>query len=433
MRHLLFCLLLLIVPDPLYADLKNYIQKPEPKARWELKKKQELDSGTIYSIHFISQEWQTITWEHELVVYYPKKVKPHATMFLWVTGGKPSMGSTVQAYDLALKMHAPVAFLFDIPNQPLLDGKKEDTLIAETFTRYLKSKDEDWPLLFPMVKSVIKAMDILQEFSKKEWQTELAHFVIAGASKRGWTSWLTGSTGDPRVRAIAPMVIDTLNMMKQMPHQIESYGAPSQAIEDYLKRELVPIPDTPEAKKLWRMVDPWSYRSKLLMPKLIVNGTNDPYWTQDALNLYWEDLAGDKWLLYVPNAGHGLDQKEQNRKHRTRAVNTVAVFARMQIEGTRLPVLKWSHEGTTHCTLKVQSQPAPKAARIWSTTAPTRDFRKATWKDQSLDIKEGRISYECEPPADGFRVFFAECEYELDGLPYYLSTQLRIIGASKNK
>ncbi len=85
---------------------------------------------------------------------------------------------------------APIAILYDIPNQPLLDGKKEDALIAETFVRALETKDMSWPLLFPMAKSVVKAMDALQAFSKEELKLPVTQFVLSAprnaGGQRGW-------------------------------------------------------------------------------------------------------------------------------------------------------------------------------------------------------------------------------------------------------
>src|SRR5580692_6513732 len=141
------------------ADLFDYVKKPDDAFAWKLKEKKETPEGTVYDLHLVSQVWQGITWEHQLQVYLPKGVKPTATMFLWNTGGKAGPASVVFGMELARKMQAPVAFLYGIPNQPLFDGKKEDALIAETFVRYLESKDESWPLLFPMVKSMVRAMD----------------------------------------------------------------------------------------------------------------------------------------------------------------------------------------------------------------------------------------------------------------------------------
>lgn len=430
-RHFMSLILLAAFAGGARADLFDYVKQPDAAFSWKLKSKSETPDGTIYDLHLVSQVWQGIKWEHQLQVYLPKGVKPTATMFLWNQGGKASPTSTAFGMSLAKKMNAPVAFLYGIPNQPLFDGKKEDALIAETFVRYLKTKDESWPLLFPMVKSLVRAMDALQQFAKEEWKIEVTHFVVSGGSKRGWTTWLTAAA-DPRVKALAPCVIDTLNMAAQLPHQLKSFGRYSDMIHDYTERGLVPMPDTPEAKKLWAMVDPWIHRAKITQPKMIINGANDPYWTQDALNLYWDDLKADKWVLYVPNAGHNLAQKHDGVNvipDMTRAGNTLSAFARHYIHDTPMPKVQWQHEGKNpKMTLKVEADPAPKSARVWSTQAATRDFRQSKWTDRPLDVKGKTIAVDMETPATGFVVFFAELEYQIGGMPYFLSTQLRIAG-----
>jgi PhoPQ-activated pathogenicity-related protein len=415
------------------ADLAKYLAKPELAYRWKLNKNSDTAAGKTYDLELVSQTWQGITWKHSLRVVLPKKVTPKATMFLWNTGGNPSPRSILMALDMADKMQAPVCFLYGIPNQPLLDGKlREDALIAETFVRYLKTTDDTWPLLFPMVKSLVKAMDALQEFARREWKVEVKSFVVSGASKRGWTTWLTGAS-DRRVKAIAPLVFDTLNMQKQLPHQLKSYGAYSEMIRDYIRRDLVPPPQTPRGKKLWGLVDPWVYRDRLKLPKLILNGTNDPYWTQDALNLYWDDLEGPRWVEYVPNAGHGLAQnKAGGQPDFERALGTLAAFARAYIHDEPLPKLTWKHtEAADRYRLSVTSNPAPKVVRLWHADAPTRDFRKSTWKEQALRRNKGASAGEMTAPATGCRAFFIECEYETDGFPFFLSTQIRIIGTPK--
>ena len=425
----------LVVAGTARADLFEYVKKADPEYAWKVVSKSETPDGTVYDLHLVSQVWHGIKWEHQLQVYLPKDVKPTTTMFLWNQGGKANKGTVAEGMSLAKKMNAPVAFLFGIPNQPLFEGKlTEDKLIAETFVRYLKTKDENWPLLFPMVKSLVRAMDALQAFAKEEWKIEVTHFVVAGGSKRGWTTWLTAAA-DARVKALAPCVFDTLNMAAQLPHQLKSYGRYSDMIADYTKRGLVPMPDTPEAKRLWAMVDPWVQRAKIKQPKMIINGTNDPYWTQDALNLYWNDLQGDKWVLYVPNAGHNLVQKHDGINilpDMTRAGNTLAAFARHQIHDVPMPKLKWQHEGKSpKLTLKVEADPAPKAARVWSAQSETTDFRQAKWADRPLEVNGKTITVEMETPSQGFVAFFAEMEYEIGGLRYFLSTQLRIAGQAK--
>jgi PhoPQ-activated pathogenicity-related protein len=412
------------------ADLAEYVKKPEPKYSWKLKERINSPQGTVYDLELVSQEWEGIVWTHQLQVYQPREASPAATMLLYNTGGKANPGNVAFGMELAAKVRAPVAILYDIPNQPLLEDRKEDALIAETFVRHLATKDDNWPLLFPMVKSVVKSMDALQAFSKEEWKEPVKDFIVSGASKRGWTTWLTAAS-DPRVKAFAPLVIDTLNMTEQMAYQKESFGRYSDMIHDYTERGLVPIPKTEEAKRLWQMVDPYFYRDKLKQPKLIINGNNDPYWTTDALNLYWDELQGEKYVVYVANAGHDLNQGTKDKPDRTRAVNALAAFARHETTNKPLPQLSWRYDAGDRLRLTVEATQAPKAARLWVATAPTKDFRKSKWVEQAVTLDGTQIKGLVDPPAEGCLAFYAELDYEIDGIPYHLCTQLRVAGKPK--
>ena len=261
-----------------------------------------------------------------------------------------------------------------VPNQPLLDGKTEDELIAETFVRYLQTKDENWPLLFPMVKSAVKAMDAVQAWSRENGKP-VARFVVTGGSKRGWTTWLTGAVDD-RVIAIAPMVIVMLNLGPQGPNQLKVWGQYSEQIHDYVERGLMETVATPTGTNLWKMVDPFTYRQRLLKPKLLINGANDRYWTLDALDLYWNDLQGPKYLIELPNAGHDL------KVNRDWATSGLGAFFHHVVLNRPMPQLTWDFAegagGDFHVTIR--SSPAPQAARIWTARSENRDFRESKWE-----------------------------------------------------
>jgi len=417
-----------LVAPPSFADLQEYVRRPETAFEWQIKNKIERPGARIYDLHFVSQVWQGIKWRHQLQIYLPAEATPGSTMFLWVTGGGATPETIALGLELARKIKAPVGFLYRIPNQPLLEGNlREDDLIAETFVRYLKTGDENWPLLLPMVKSVVKAMDVAQAFAAQERLTSPEKFIVAGASKRGWTTWLTAAV-DRRVSAIAPVVIDVLNMRAQMSQQLESLGSFSARLTPYSSRGLLPIPDTAEGRRLLSIVDPWAYRDKLTMPKLIVNGTNDLYWATGALNLYWDGIPKDKWILYIPNAGHNLRRQDRPPGEQLNdLINGLAAFARQQIGGTPMPSINWKHETVDgKLRLTIDAAPVPLAARLWIAASPTADFRAASWREQPLKFSEGHMVGEITPPETGRVAFFGEGEYEIDSLRYKLSTQIRL-------
>src|SRR5262245_18403561 len=199
------------------------------------------------------------------------------------------------------------------------------------------------------------------------------------------------ATIDLRVRSIAPVVIDTLNMLAQMPRQLKAFGAYSASLAPYTSRGLMPIPETPEGQRLLSMVDPWEYRGKLALPKLIVISTNDFDWATDALNLYWKELAGNKWVVYVPNAGHDLRRQDKPKSDElTDFVNDLAAYVRHQIGRRSMPNLTWKRETVNgRLRLTIDANPAPKRARLWLAQTVTQDFLRANWTEHSVSLSDG--------------------------------------------
>jgi PhoPQ-activated pathogenicity-related protein len=100
--------------------------------------------------------------------------------------------------------------------------RSEDEIIAYTWDKFLKGGDDQWPLRLPMTKAAVRALDTITSFCAREGLT-LDGFVVAGASKRGWTTWATAAV-DRRVVAIVPMVIDMLNIVPSFKHHLAVYG-----------------------------------------------------------------------------------------------------------------------------------------------------------------------------------------------------------------
>lgn len=434
-RHQLtrFCLAfltigMLFVSNAARADFYDYLRKPEPAYRWEKRGEQKADGVTIYDIHLVSQTWQGIVWQHRILYFVPDKLTYPNFCGLMNTGGNGSgAGDRLLGVAAAKNMEAPFATVFNVPNQPLYNGLTEDALVVYTWEKFLTTRDESWPLHFPMAKSVIKAMDAIQEFSKANGKPVPKDFLVTGASKRGWTAWLVGASKDKRVKAIAPMVIDCLNLLEQGKHQVESYGEFSEQIEDYTAAKIFEKLRSEGGKRLLELEDPYSYRNVLRLPKLIILGTNDRYWTQDALNIYWDDLKGDKWVLYVPNSGHGLED-------RTRVLNTLAAFGRTIAERERMPKIKWTYKETPEgVELKIVSDKAPESARLFRTYSKNKDFRTSRWSSEEIEAASvGRnTTYigKLKRPDSGYAVVFGEVTFMQDGKPYTLSTQVRVFSA----
>lgn len=416
--------------------LDRYVFKPDPNYSYKLVNTSKGDGYTAFILEMTSQQWRTADevdrpiWTHWLTIIQPDKVTTPIG-FLYInggsTGGKAPASADPNLVETAMLTHAVVTELKMIPNEPLVfkaEGKSrtEDAIIAYSWEQFLKTGDETWPLRLPMTKASVRAMDTVTAFcgSAERGKVAVNQFVVAGGSKRGWTTWTTAAVDD-RVVAIIPMVIDVLNNEKSLEHHFRAYGFWAPAIGDYVN--LHSWSGTPQYTALMKIEDPYSYKERLTMPKLIMNSTGDQYFLPDSWQFYYDDLKGEKFLRYVPNTKHDLKNSD--------ARDSMNAFFESVITGKARPQFKWKIEQDG--SIKVETKTTPTEVKLWQATNPkARDFRLdkigAAYKSSPLTAeKPGVYRARVAAPAEGYTAYFVELTFPSGGkYPLKFTTGVRI-------
>ena len=422
-KCILFTCWLLVAQTAWGNALEDFIGKSEPDFHWQATKLLKDSWGSISYYELISQTWRGHRWSHHLVIVKPNSIRNPDIALLQISGDGNGDKQIANLKTLAERGGAVAAVLMNVPNQPFYDNRREDALIAYTLNQYIKSGDDTWPLLFPMVKSAIKAMDAIQDIVKTDEKQQILRFVVTGASKRGWTTWLAAAV-DHRITAIAPMVIDTLNMKAQLQWSEQIYGQQSSKLKDYTELNLHQKMDSAAMQKLQSWIDPYAYVRRFTLPKLLLLGTNDPYWTVDSLRHYWNDLPEPKLIYQTPNAGHDLQGGSQ-------ALQTLAAFFELIAEHKALPKIYWQFNPADkdHQTAQLDSNAHATAIRLWSAHSNDRDFRDDQWTAQTLKITQGssHAKTSITVPKSGYQANLMEIELKTDtGHPFKLSTQVQV-------
>jgi len=258
-----------------------------------------------------------------------------------------------------------------------------------------------------MTKSVVRAMDAVTAFTANSTLyrdaiargVEAGHitaeraaaatgpskFVVAGASKRGWTTWTTAAV-DKRVVAQIPMVMDALHVSHFMHRMWQSYGGWSFALEDYYALNITVDFDTDGVKYLESVVDPASYIERYTMPKLIIDATGDEFFMMDDDQPWWSDMPNPKARLMIQNAEHSL------ATGLFEVLDSVISFIGAVVEGDTMPVQTWtvSEDGAT---ITMTTDTAPEKVRMWvgntsagHHTPGMRDFRLLTAQNPCKSI-----------------------------------------------
>jgi PhoPQ-activated pathogenicity-related protein len=414
--------------------LDRYVAAPDPNYKYELARTSAGRGYTQYVYDMISQKWRTEQdvdhplWHHWLTIIVPDHVEK-TTGFLYLTGGAINSDPPEQPDALitaiATSTNTIAAELRGIPNEPLLFAgetkpRTEDAAIVYTWDKFLKDGDETWPLRLPMTKAAVRAMDAVSAIAKTKGLT-VDHYVVSGASKRGWTTWTTAAV-DRRVVAIIPLVIDVLNVEKSLEHHYSAYGSWAPSLADYTDMKTFDWFGTSQLKKLLAIEDPYSYLDRLTMPKYIVNSAGDQYFTPDSSQFYWKDLKGEKYLRYVPNTKHDLNGSD--------ARETTTAFYTTILNNEPRPQMDWTFEKDGAIHMKTTAKPTQVV--MWQANNPkARDFRLDTigkaYTSTILDDKGGGLFIaKIEKPDPGFTAFFIEATFATKTSQLKLTSGVRI-------
>lgn len=426
-KRLAILFFLLISSANVYADssaptaLDAYVRTPDEHFNYSLQKTVRGNGYTTYVINLTSQQWLTKEqvdrpiWRHWLTIIEPDKVRSNKALLLIYSGIYGALEKGMME-KIAQDTGSVVACVEPLPEMPLTftdkNGKSdplaEDTLIADSWARYLRSGDTKRLVRLPIVKSVVSAMDAVSRFCANDADHKITvdQFVLAGQSKRGWAVWLAASV-DKRVVAVIPMVIDILNVVPSLKHQYESYGHWEEAMGDYESAGVLGQINAKQFAELIKIEDPYSYKERLTMPKYIINSADDEFFPPDSSRFYFDDLLGEKYLRYVPNSSHHL--------YGTDVMRCVESFYWSILEGKVRPRFSWKIQADGSIRLLVIDKPLK--VKLWQATNPEgRDFRLHVvgnaWTSKEISETGPGVYIGSVPaPAKGWTAFFLELTY----------------------
>ncbi|HET9160936.1 MAG TPA: PhoPQ-activated protein PqaA family protein, partial [Caulobacteraceae bacterium] len=398
--------------------LDTYIAKKDPSFAWSVEKtfKGEGYHGAVLAL--TSQTWLSAkvtdryVWHHWLTVVIPDNVSSKKA-FLYIGGGSNNdaapKGATERFAKMAVETRSVTAELGQVPNQPMHfpdspdKARTEDDIIAYLQARYAQpGADPESLVRLPMVKSATAAMTAVQQFMASDagGKRTIDGFVVAGGSKRGWTTWLAGIE-DKRVIGMIPIVINVLDVDATTKHHWMAMGYFSPALGDYVRHGLIPDQiGKPGLEKVNAIEDPLAYkdRPRMKIPKFIINAVGDEYFPPDNTQFSYHLLPASKRLRMLPNSKHSTAGTDIS--------DSMTAWYDALIHGRTIPDYTWTVRKSDGAIV-VKPQGNPSQVLLWQGTNPkARDFRvdsigKAITSTPLTKQADGTYVGKVDKPASG--------------------------------
>ena len=220
------------------------------------------------------------------------------------------------------------------------------------------------------------------------------------------------------------MVIDLLNVVPSFQHHYRVYGFWAPAVKDYFDEHLMDELGNSRFKELMDLVEPYSYRDRFSMPKLIINAAGDQFFLPDSSRFYFDDLPGEKHLLYEANADHSLKGTDVNQ--------SIAAFYQSIVDSGKRPKVDWTFESDG--SIRATTDTTPMSVALWQAANPDhRDFRVeaigGAYRASPLDSQSPGLYVAHVPrPEKGWTAFFIEFTFAGEGkYPLKFTTAVRVL------
>lgn len=417
--------------------LDDYVNKPDPSYSW-------FDTGitfqdtlqnvgnqsctyTAHVLNMTSQTWLTEddfaegskhghVWWHFLTVIIPDNVNYSNGGLMYITGGSNGQNTPAGPDSDDIQIPARIGCntgtvsmaLFHVSNQPIVfkddprqQTRWEDAIIAYGWRKFVEDPSRPEILVrLPMTKAAVRALDTVTSYlaqpsflaSHPGAEQFPEKFVVAGASKRGWTTW-THAAVDSRVIGMAPIVMDLLNTWESVEHHYRAYGGWSWVLQDYSQEGFTSFYRTPEAKLLAEIEDPLSYFDRYVgMPKFVINGPMDEFFQPDDSLWWWSQLPEPKHFFMVPNAEHSMATGIP------RLVPALTAWAKSVLKGQRAPKFSWTIDGCDDpgedCDrsgdIRIFAETKPSRVSLWKSTTSESSAGRRDWRAANYNGNPGR-------------------------------------------
>ena len=170
--------------------------------------------------------------------------------------------------------------------------------------------------------------------------------------------------------------------------------------------------------------EPFEYRDRLTMPKLLLSAAGDEFFLPDSAQFYLDELPGETHVRYVPNVGHDIGKSD--------ARETLHAFYASVVATRPRPSFSWSTDPDG--ALRVVARDTPTGVQLWRATNPgARDFRISTlgprYRATPLTPSGPNTWVARVPsPATGWTAYFVELTFPSGGkYPFTLTTPVRVV------